>query len=364
MKIGEITNYLESIAAISLQESYDNSGLLIGNKNKTVKRAIITLDVTEDIIDEAIEKKCELIISHHPVIFKGIKRINGNTQTEKILIKAIKKDIAIYAIHTNLDNIENGVNSILCNTIGLQDTSILKPKNNLLRKLITFSPEKHTEDVRKAIFEAGAGRIGNYDCCSFNSEGFGTFRALEDAKPFVGDKNKLHLEAEIKIEAIYPVYLEKNIITALKKSHPYEEVAYDIIPLANELSCVGSGMIGDLKKEYDEVSFLKEVKKKLNVGCIRYSALRAKKIKKVAVCGGAGSFLIQDAISAGADIFLSGDIKYHDFQEADNKIIIADIGHYESEQFTKDLIYTVLIKKFPKFALQISEINTNPVNYL
>ncbi len=364
MKIGEITNYLESIAALSLQESYDNSGLLIGNKNNTVTKAIITLDVTEEIIEEAIEKKCELIISHHPVIFNGIKRINGNTHIEKILIKAIKNDLAIYAIHTNLDNIENGVNSVLCKKIGLQNTSILKPKNNILQKLITFCPEKYADGIRKVIFEAGAGQIGNYDSHSFNTIGKGTFKALKDAKPFVGKANELHFETEIKIEAVFPFYLGKNIITALKETHPYEEVAYDIFPLLNEYSSVGSGMIGILEKEYDELSFLEEIKKKLNIACIRHSALRDKKIKKVAVCGGAGSFLIHDAINAGADIFFSGDIKYHDFQEADNKIIIADIGHYESEQFTKELLYSILKKNFPKFALQISEINTNPVNYL
>jgi len=364
MKISEITNFFESIAPIALQEDYDNSGLLLGNKGDTINKALITLDVTEEIIDEAIEKKFQMIISHHPVIFQGLKKINGNNLTEKILIKAIKNDIAIYAAHTNLDNIDKGVNSILCSKIGLQKTRILKPKNDMLRKLITFCPTINADKVRNAIFEAGAGHIGNYDSCSFNTEGKGSFRALENANPFVGKTNDLHFETEIKIEAIYPVFHERNIISALKKAHPYEEVAYDIFPLANDYTSVGSGMIGILKNEVDDLSFLKEIKKTLNIPCIKHSQLSGKKIQKVAVCGGSGGFLIHDAIAAGADIFMTGDIKYHDFQKADDNFIIADIGHFESEQFSKELIYAILNKKFPKFALQISKTNTNPVNYL
>jgi len=364
MKISEITSFIENYAPISLQESYDNCGLLVGNKSTEITGALITLDVTEEVIDEAINKKCQLIISHHPLIFQGLKKINGTTSTEKILIKAIKNDLSIYAAHTNLDNIDKGVNSILCNKIGLLNTAILRPGKDILRKLVTFCPTDQADDVRKAIFEAGAGKIGDYDSCSFNTEGEGTFRALENANPFVGETNKLHFEPEVKIEAIYPYYNEANIIKSLISAHPYEEVAYDIYPLANKFYRAGAGMIGFIEEEIIDIAFLEMVKHKINIGCIRHSNLSGMKIKKVAICGGSGSFLINDAIAAGADIFLCGDLKYHDFQLASDNFIIADIGHYESEQFTIELLYNILIKNFPKFALRISEINTNPVNYL
>lgn len=364
MKINEITNYLESIAPTSLQESYDNAGLLIGDKNKNIEKALITLDVTEEIIDEAINNNFQLIISHHPPIFHGIKKITGETLTERIIIKAIKSDISIYSMHTNLDNIDQGINSILASKIGLKNPKILKGKKEILRKIVTFCPDNYADKVRSSVFKAGAGHIGNYDSCSFNTEGQGTFRALENTNPFVGKQNELHFEKEIKIEAIYPYYLEKQIINSLKKAHPYEEVAYDIYPLANICESAGSGMIGALDKEYDAADFLEKLKKILNIGCIKHSKITGKKIRNIAICGGSGSFLIRDAISANADIFLTADIKYHDFLDAHNDIIIADIGHYESEQFSKELIYEILIKKFPNFALQISDVNTNPVYYL
>lgn len=364
MKLSEITQELEKYAPISLQESYDNAGLLIGDNNQDIERALITLDVTESVLNEAIENNCQLIIAHHPVIFRSIKKLTGRTPTEKIITKAIKNDVAIYAAHTNLDNVVNGVNEALCNRIGLKNTRVLKPMAEALRKLVTFCPNTNAEQVRNAIFNAGGGHIGNYDSCSFNTEGKGTFRALEGSNPFVGDKNELHTEAETKIEAIYPFYKEVSIIKALKESHPYEEVAYDIFPLINDWSYAGAGMIGFLEQPAETRRFLSGLKKTLNLSCIRHSTINRKTIRKVAVCGGAGSFLIKEAISAGADIFLTGDIKYHDFQEATENFIIADIGHYESEQFTKDLIYAILNKKFPKFALQISDINTNFVNYL
>lgn len=363
MIIKDITDFIENLAPVQLQETYDNAGLIIGDKNTEINQILVCLDVTENIVDEAIEKKCQLIISHHPLIFKGIKKINGNNSVEKIIIKAIKNNIAIYAVHTNFDNVINGVNSVLAEKLGLKNQRSLQPKKDIFRKLVFFCPVIHADRVRKAIFEAGAGKIGNYDSCSFNTEGEGSFKAMENANPFVGEPGKLHFEKEIRIETIYPFYLENKIIEALLKSHPYEEVAYDIYKLENYFSQIGSGIIGEID-ETDELKFLSQIKRIINCKCIRHSDLLDKKIKKVAICGGSGSFLIKDAIAAKADIFISGDIKYHDFFEAENKILIADIGHYESEQFTKDLLYTFITKKFPNFAVLISENNTNPIHYL
>ncbi len=363
MKLNELISPLEKLAPPFLQEPYDNSGLLIGNPEMEIDKALICLDVTEDILDEAIAENCQIIISHHPIIFKGLKRITGKNMVERIVAKAIKNDMAIYAIHTNLDNVKNGVNSILCEKLGVLNPQILSPKEGVLRKLVTFCPKENAAKVRDAIFDAGAGHIGDYDKCSFNSGGSGSFRALEGTNPYVGEKGKLHFEEEARIESIYPVYLENEILKALKAAHPYEEVAFDVYPLLNVHENVGAGMIGELETGMDEMAFLQKLKDVAGSACIRHSGLLGKKIKKVAVCGGSGSFLIQDAIRANADIFVSGDIKYHDFFEADNKIVIADMGHYESEQFSKELIYSVLIKKFPTFATLISRGNTNSVNY-
>ena len=364
MLLNTITKELESIAPLDLQESYDNSGLLIGKTDLEISAVLITLDITEEILQEAISKKCNLIIAHHPLIFKGLKSLTGRNSIERIVENAIKNDIAIYAIHTNLDNVNNGVNDILSQKLGLMNTQILSVKTGLLRKLVTFCPIDHAEKVRESIFKAGAGQIGNYDSCSFNASGEGTFRGSENSNPFIGEKGKLHFEKEIRIETIYPVYNEKAILTALLEAHPYEEVAYDIYPLANNFNQVGAGMIGELKTMVDEEEFLHQVKKITGSGCIRHSALTGKKIGKVAICGGSGSFLISQALKQNADIFITGDVKYHDFFNGEGKMLIADVGHFESEQFAKELIYSILMKKFPTFAVQISETNTNPVNYL
>ena len=364
MILNEIIKSLENIAPLSLQESYDNSGLLIGDRNAKINKALISLDITEKVVDEALEKECNLIIAHHPLIFKGLKSLTGKNSIEIIVNKTIKNNIAVYAIHTNLDNIIGGINSILSQKLGLINTKILLPKSGMLRKLVTFCPENEADKVRNALFSAGAGHIGNYDHCSYNVSGNGSFRGLEGSNPFVGEKGKTHFEEEVRIETIYPVYLENQILDALSEAHPYEEVAYDLYSLENINSNIGAGMIGELSEERDEKAFLMDIKNRTGSVCIRHSDLRNKKIKKVAVCGGSGSFLISKAIQAGADIFITGDVKYHEFFEAENKIIIADIGHFESEQYAKELIYSILIKKFPTFAVLISKINTNSVNYL
>ncbi len=364
MQISAITSYLESIAPLSYQENYDNAGLLTGSLDQNTSQALITLDCTEEIVDEAIQKNCNFIIAHHPIIFTGLKKLNGKNYIERTIIKAIKNDIAIYALHTNLDNVHNGVNAKICEKLGLINTQILAPKTGFLKKLVAFCPTEHADKVRNALFEAGAGYIGNYDNCSFNAVGNGTFRGLANSNPFVGEPNQQHTEAEVKIETIFAAHLQPKLIKTLLAVHPYEEVAYDIIPLDNTYKNIGAGIIGELQTPVNELFFLKTIKEKFHTKGIRYTHLLNKEVKKVAVCGGSGSFLLQDAIAQKANIFITADFKYHQFFDANNRIVIADIGHYESEQYTKDLIFDLIKEKFPNFAVRLSEINTNPINYL
>ena len=352
MKIKELVQVIEEIAPLSLQESYDNSGLLVGSEDEDVKSALITLDVTEEVLDEAIKDGYGIIISHHPVIFSGIKKLNGKNYVENIVIKAIKNNIALYAVHTNIDNAGNGLNAILGKKLGLNNLKVLKPGASSLKKLVVFCPVGHAENVRKAMFDAGAGHIiGKYDGCSYNTEGFGTFRALEGADPYVGELGKLHYEKEIKIETIVPDTRLGAVINTMLSVHPYEEVAYDIYPLDNFNGNTGAGMIGELEEELDAVDFLKSVKEKLNVKALKFNKPVERKVKKVAFCGGSGAFLINEAFKQGADVFITGDVKYHDYFEHVGKMTIVDAGHYETEQFIKELLYEVLTEKFPTFAV-------------
>ncbi|PID94258.1 MAG: Nif3-like dinuclear metal center hexameric protein [Bacteroidetes bacterium] len=365
MKHAEIFEVLEKLAPTTYQESYDNAGLITGSYQTTCKGVLITLDVTEEVVDEALSLGANLIVAHHPLIFHGLKRIiPGNAVTDP-LIKAIKNDIAIYAIHTNLDNVAQGVNAKLGQILGLTNLQILAPGHGELSKLVTFVPQSHAEKVRNALFEAGTGELGNYDRCSFNTLGEGTFRANDKATPFVGEKGNIHREKEVRIETLFPSFLTHKVTRALHKAHPYEEVAFDIISLKNRNPEVGAGMIGTLNPPQEAKKFLLSVKEKLNLPCIKYTGNNLqRKIKKVAFCGGSGAFLIAKARSANADIFITGDIKYHDYFEAGQQLIVADIGHYESEQYTKELIFEVLKEKFPTFALSLSSTETNPVKYL
>lgn len=363
MKLNQLIGELNKWAPFALQESYDNSGLLVGDSDQEIKKILVSLDITEEIIEEAINGDFDLIISHHPIIFKGLKSLTGKTPEERVVVKAIKHDIAILALHTNLDNVMHGVNAKIAEILNIQNFKILLPQKGTLKKLAVYIPELHLEEVRQAIFRAGAGHIGNYEECSFGSSGTGTFKGNSASNPFVGKVGHLHEEAELKFETVFPAHLQSKVINALIKAHPYEEVAYDIYQLDNKNGNVGAGIIGELAEEMEEKDFLKLLKEKMDVGCVRHTPLRHKKIKKVALCGGSGSFLIGAAKASYADIYISGDIKYHEFFEADEQFVIADIGHYESEQFTKVLIADFLIEKFPKFAVQISEHQTNPINY-
>jgi len=371
MIIQQVIDFLEELAPLNYAEDFDNVGLLVGNKNTKVTSILVTHDTLEEVIDEAIEKKCNLIVSFHPIIFKGLKKINGSNYVERIIIKAIQNDIAIFAIHTALDNAWNGVNAIMCKKLGLINQKILIPKKGTIKKLVTFVPKAEAENLRQALFDAGAGSIGNYDHCSFNLEGLGSFRPNEDANPTLGKKGETHYENETQIGITFPAHLESNILKALFENHSYEEVAYEVTKLENVNQKIGMGMIAELPESMDEIDFLKLVKAKMNCGVIKHSKLLGKNIKKVAVLGGSGSFAISAAKGAGADIFLTADLKYHDFYQAENQFIIADIGHYESEQYTKNELVDFLTKKITNFApafekgnIKISEVNTNPIKYL
>jgi len=363
MQVRDITSHIESYAPLSYQESYDNAGLQTGHPDQEVRGVLICIDITEEVIKEALRLDINLIISHHPLIFSGLKKLTGSNYTERLVIEAIRQNLSIYAAHTNLDAVLTGVNHKIGEKLGLKNTSILVPVADHLRKLVFFIPADHAETVRQEIFKAGAGHIGAYDMCSFSAPGEGTFRGSEESDPYVGEKGTFHTEAEIRIETVFPKEREKQITRALIQSHPYEEVAYDIYPLANKYDRAGSGAIGELEKPLDERSFLGLLKERFGTPVLRHTNLLDRNIKRIALCGGSGSFLLPAAISSGADAFVSGDFKYHQYFDADGRILVADIGHYESEQFTKEIFYELLTKKFTKFAVHLSEVNTNPVNY-
>lgn len=363
MKIKEIITLLEEFAPLAYAEEFDNTGLLVGDKEAIVSGILVTLDTLEAVVEEAIEKKCNFIISFHPIIFKGLKNLTGANYVQRVVQKAIKNDIHIYAIHTALDNSFEGVNAQICNTLGLVDKKILIPQKQTIKKLITYAPKDAVEDVKKALFSIGGGTIGNYQECSFTSQGIATFKGNEQSNPTTGPRGVTQTASEIMIAMTFAKHLEQHIINALHTSHPYEEVAYEITTLENTNQHIGMGMIAKLENPMNEDAFLLYLKEKMNTKCIRHSKKIDQPIKKVAVLGGSGSFAIKEAISQGADVLVTSDLKYHDFYTAENKILLADIGHYESEQYTKELLHTYLTKKITNFAVVLSQINTNPISY-
>ncbi len=368
MKLREITNILENIAPLSYQESYDNSGLLTGNNQLEISKVLLCLDCIESVVDEAIEKGCELIIAHHPIVFSGLKKLNGKNYIERVLIKAIKNDIAIYACHTNLDNVlKSGVNQKIANKLGLENQRILSPKGNMMSKLVVYCPSDKPEtlkQVRENLFANGAGHISDYSNCSFNSTGKGSFLPGENTNPAYGEKGKTNFMDETKIEVLVMNQDVNQIVAEVNKVHPYEEVAYEVVPISNPNQQIGSGMIGELESEMDTQQFLSFLKKEMKTECIRYTHIHKNKVSKIALCGGSGSFLLNEAKRQQADVFITGDYKYHQFFDAENEIIIADIGHYESEQFTIELFEEILKPISQEVTIIKTKVNTNPVKYL
>lgn len=362
MIIADAVKHLEDFAPASTAEDFDNVGLLVGNANTALTGILITLDTLEEVVEEAIEKNCNLIVSFHPIIFSGLKKLTGRDYVERTVIKAIQNNIAIYAIHTALDNHPQGVNKMICEKLGLIKTRILIPKQNI-KKLVTYVPTSSANELRQKLFETGAGGIGNYENCSFNIEGLGSFKPGEGSNPVIGESGKLHFEKETQISVTYPQHLENQILKSLFKHHPYEEVAYEITSLDNSNQKSGLGMRGELEEAISEQEFLEEIKRTFKTGCIRHSELLGKPVKNVAVLGGSGSFAISNAKKAGVDFFITADLKYHDFYQADQKLVLADVGHYESEQFTKNLLHSFLSKKISNFALILASTKTNPIKY-
>ena len=363
MIIKQVIDILEELAPLDYAEDFDNVGLLVGQADTKVTGILVTLDTLENIVDEAIQKNCNLIVSFHPIIFGGLKKITGANYVERTVIKAIRNDIAIYSMHTALDNSNKGVNAKICEVLGLRHTRILIPQRSTIKKLTTYIPKAHAEQLREALYAAGGGQIGNYSNCSFSLEGTGSYKAGPGADPYLGVVGETHYEQEIQIGITYQKAVESKILKALFSNHPYEEVAYEIQSLENPDQHIGMGRYGNLEKPISEEAFFELLKKKMHVSCIRHSRFLGKKISKVAVLGGSGSFAISAAKAVNADVFVTSDLKYHQFYEGEGKILLADIGHYETEQFTKDLLVDYLTKKIPNFAVSLSESKTNPINY-
>lgn len=371
MKLKELFPILEEMAPLAYAEDFDNVGLLVGNQEQELTGILVCHDALETVIEEAITKDCNLVVCFHPILFSGMKKITGKNYVERAILKAIKNDIAIYAVHTALDNHQNGVNKIFCDALGLLKTKVLIPKQNFIQKLVTYTIPENEIELRNALFDAGAGKIGNYENCSFNSQGLGTYMGNENSNPEIGERFEFVESKEIKIEITFEKHLQSKILKALFKNHVYEEVAYEIYQLENQHQNIGLGMIGELENPMSATAFLKFVKEKMQCGGIRHTELLDKPIKKVAVLGGSGSYAIKNAIQAGADVFLTADLKYHNFYEAENQLVLADIGHFESERYTKNYIVDFLKEKITKFApafsagkVVLSEENTNPVKYL
>jgi dinuclear metal center YbgI/SA1388 family protein len=363
MQISAILGFLEALAPLAYQESYDNAGLITGSGSWECCGVLTTLDATEEVVKEAIHRGCNLIVAHHPIVFRGLKRLNGSNYIERTVIAAIKGDIAIYAIHTNLDNVVEGVNGRMAALLGIVRGRPLSAREGVLQKLFCFVPVDHLEAVRSAIFAAGAGQIGRYRECGFSVDGVGTFLAGEGTQPFVGQQGSRHTEKEAKLEVVLPAHLSAKVVKAMIGAHPYEEVAYDLVSLANVHPGVGSGLIGELGAEMTEMAFLELVRNVFGAAVVRHTALTGRPVKRVAVCGGAGSFMISKALSAGVNFYITSDVKYHEFFDADGGMVIADVGHFESEQFTIDLLFEVLREKFRNFAVLKSDVKTNPVHY-
>ncbi len=363
MIVKEVTDILEELAPLGDAEDFDNVGLLVGNQNQEVTGILVTLDTLENVVDEAVSKNCNLIVSFHPIIFSGLKKITGATYVERVVLKAIQEGIAIYSMHTALDNSSRGVNAKICEVLGITGAGILIPKKGTLRKLTTYVPKAAARGLLDALFAAGAGSIGNYSNCSFTSEGLGSFKPGSGSNPVVGKKGEIHFEEETQVHITYPLAKEASILEALFQNHPYEEVAFETYELRNAHQYSGMGMVGMLHEPVTEKDFLELLKERMHASVIRHSVLLGKQVQKIAVLGGSGAFAIGAAKSAGADFFVTSDIRYHQFFEAEGKLVIADLGHYETEQFTKNLLVDFLTKKMPNFAISLSESKTNPIKY-
>lgn len=363
MKVAQIAAALEGLAPLPFAEDFDNVGLLVGDPDAEVTGVLVTLDTLEAVLDEALRKNCNLVVSFHPILFQGLKRLTGATYVERVVAKAIANGIAIYSMHTALDNVREGVSRKLGRVLGLQHLHTLIPKKGQIKKLVTYVPEPARERLLESLFQAGAGQLGNYTHCSFSTPGTGSYLPGEQARPTIGQQGRLSREPEQQVHLTFTADREKAVLRALLDNHPYEEVAYEISTLENSYQHLGMGMVGELEQPMDETQFLQHLRDCLKTPCIRHSPLIGKPVRRVAVLGGSGAFAIGAARAAGADFLVTADLKYHQFYQAEGRLVIADVGHYESEQFTKNLLGDYLTEKFPNFAIHLSATQTNPVNY-
>ncbi|MBR1644956.1 MAG: Nif3-like dinuclear metal center hexameric protein [Bacteroidales bacterium] len=354
MKIQQVIDFLDEQLLPSYQESYDNAGLIAGDARREVTGVLTCVDVTPEVVDEATAGGFNLVVSHHPLVFGAIKRITAASEQGRLLLRLLENNICVYAAHTNLDNLPWGVNGLLAERLGVEHCRILRPVENALAKLVTYCPTTHADRVRQALFDAGAGGIGGYDCCSYNSEGCGTFRAGTGCNPFCGTIGELHREAETRIEVVYERRIERQLVRQLRVAHPYEEPAFDLLPLSNAYPAIGAGLIGTLPEPLPLAQFLQRIKETLHVATLRTSAPVASQVQRIALCGGSGSFLIRDALASRADLLLTADLKYHDYQQAERRIMLVDAGHYETERFAPEVLQRLVSEKFSTFACQIS----------
>lgn len=365
--LNDIIAPIEAAAPRAWQENWDNAGWQVcpaDPKTAECTGALLTLDITEAVVGEAAREGFNLIVSHHPLLFKGLKRITGSTPQERNVTEAIRHGIAIYSAHTNMDSAPGGVNFRLAEMLGLTNIEVLIPREGDLVKLVFYTPAAEADRVRQAVLEAGAGHIGNYDSCSYNNEGFGTFRAVSDAcRPYVGSIGEMHREPEVRTETVVPRYLLSRVIDTLIKAHPYEEPAYDIIPLELPNRGAGLGCVGDLSEALPTAAFLQRIATTLNLPYLRHSEIATGTVRRVAVCGGSGAEFIPSAIAAGAQLYLTADLKYHDFQRGGETITLVDGGHFETEHQLMDVFYELISKKIPNFAVRRAATPSNAVSY-
>lgn len=364
MQIKDVISILEQMAPLAYAEDFDNVGLLVGDAQANLTGVLVAHDALEEVIEEAIAKKCNLLVCFHPIIFSGLKKLTGKDYVQRAVMKAIRNDIAIFAVHTALDNHKEGVNKIICDQLGLINPRILSPKTQFIKKLITYAPLKYFQNVLDALHQAGAGNIGNYSQCSFSLSGEGRYMPMPGSTPTSGKIGELAVESEQRIEVTFEAYKQSAVLAALRKAHSYDEIAYEIYQTDNVHQEIGLGMVAELPHEMDERDFLHWVSDRMQAPGIRHSALLGKPIKKVAVLGGSGAFAIPAAKAANADVLVTSDLKYHDYFQAEGQLIVMDIGHFESERYTKNYIVDFLKKKITNFAISLSEVNTNPVKYI
>jgi len=364
MTIKQVTQFLEQKFPLYLQEDFDNCGVQCGDVRQEITGAMVCFEMSEQVIDEAIAEGCNLVISHHPLILKrGITKILPTDRVGAMICKALAHNMVLYSMHTNIDSGVGGGNDVFAEKLNLQNVKVLEPHKGLYRKLVVFVPKENAEALKSALFEIGCGVQGNYDSCGYTVHGQGQFRPLKGANPHIGEENQLEHVEEERIEMIYPTGLQRTVVQAIYEHHPYEEPAFDLLPLENESRTIGLGRIGELPKVMPVSEFLECLKDKLGFEHCRYAGDTTKMIHKVAVCGGGGSSFIDLAIASGADAYVSGDFKYHDFFKSHSGTLLVDIGHYEGEYFIKNIIHQQIKENFTNFAALISKMEKVEVKY-